>query len=101
MPRDKLGKKLTWKEFFARWKRGIEEITPVQQSSVMYKNTFIMLIGILLGIIFTLFNLKNLWWLTIILSSAFVNTLVVQIGNFQKYQLLKRMFANNKEVENG
>ena len=98
MPKDKDGNKLTWKEFFARWKKGIEGITPLQQAKVIYQNSFIMLLGILLGIIFSLFRFKDLWWLTLILTSAFVNTLVVQIGNFQKYQLLKRMFAINSEV---
>lgn len=100
MPKDKEGNQLTWKEFFARWKKGIQGITPLQQAKLMYQNTFIMLLGTLLGIIFTFFRIKDLWWLTIILCSAFVNTLIVQIGNYQKYQTLKSLFPINEEVEN-
>jgi len=100
VPKDKSGKQLTWKEFMARWKQGILKITPHQQSKITYKNTYIMLFGVLAGFVSTLFFLKTLWWLSIILLAAFVNTIILQIGNYQKYQLLKSIETMKREVEN-
>lgn len=97
--RDKKGNYLTTKQYFKRWGEGIKNITPYQQSKVMYQNTYIMLFGILAGVIFTFFNFGNLWWLSIILIAAFVNTVIVQLGNWQKYLLLKTLEASIKEVE--
>jgi len=94
------------KEFFREWKKGIRQITPYQQSRIIFQNTWLMLFGILIGFVFTLFNFSNFWWLSIILFSAFINTIVVQIGNYQKYKTLKDMHDNffqikkNKEVAN-
>jgi len=76
-------------EILSRWKQGVRDITPLQQSRMVYKNTYIMLIGILAGIVASGFAIKQLWWLEIILVSAFLNTVVVQIGNYQKYIILK------------
>lgn len=77
--------------FFQKWKKGIEMITPYQQAQLMYKNTWIMILGITLGLIVALLALKQLWWLAIILAAALFNTILVQIANYQKYMLLKRM----------
>lgn len=93
--KDKKGNALDSKEFLHKWKKGIQSITPLQQASIVYKNSWVMIIGILAGIIFTLFNLKQLWWLTIILAAAFVNTLIVQLGNWQKYKMLKSLEGGN------
>ena len=89
--KDKEGKKLEPKEFFKRWKEGIEGITPLQQSKSIYMNHWIMIIGLLCGLYICLINLTNLWWLAIILAAGFINALIIQIGNYQKYILLKRM----------
>lgn len=101
MPRDKAGNSLTWKEFFARWKKGIEGITPVQQAKVSYQSTYIIIIGILAGLLASLFNIRAMWWLAIILTGALINTVILQIGNYQKYVTLKRLFADidNKDKE--
>jgi len=104
MPKDKEGNYLTWKEFMQRWKKGIAEMTPLQQSRIIYHNTWLMLFGILAGAFFSLFNLRDLWWLTIILVAAFVNTVVVQIGNYQKYTIhrrIEKMKYDNKIIESG
>jgi hypothetical protein len=73
-------------EFFKRWGEGIRNITPFQSARITYFNTWIMVLGIILGLIFTF---DKVWWLFIILIAALVNTLIVQAGNYQKYKLLK------------
>ena len=78
------GTKLTFKEFMDRWKEGMKGITQYQQTAMQLRSTYIMLIGILCGFVITFFNLKNLWWLSIILGAAFFNTLISGLGLWQK-----------------
>jgi len=52
-------------------------------------STVIILIGVLCGLVITFFAIKNLWWLTIILTGAAFNTLVQLLGLWQKKNILK------------
>ena len=82
--KDKKGNKLTYKQFMSKWKEGMRGITPYQQTRMQLNSTYIMLIGILCGFVITFFNLKNLWWLSIILGAAFFNTSISALGLWQK-----------------
>lgn len=82
--KDKEGNELTYKEFMERWKTGMKGITQYQQTKMQLNSTYIMLIGIACGFVITLFNLKNLWWLSIILGAAFFNTGISALGLWQK-----------------
>ena len=86
---DKLGNKLTYKEYISRWKKGIEGLTPLQQLKTQIQSTWIMLVGIVCGIIICFFSLDNLWWLLLILVGALGNTSVQQIGLLQKFKIFK------------
>lgn len=86
--KDKEGKNISYNEFMNRWKEGMRGITPLQQIKMQLNSMYIMLIGILCGLVITFFNLKNLWWLTIILSAALFNTSVQAIGLWQKKDAL-------------
>ena len=88
---DKEGNKLSLKEFMAKWKEGINRVTPIQQIQSQVIFTFITLIGLLCGIVVTIFNFSSLWWLCIILVAAFGNTTVGLIGLNQKLILLKQI----------
>ena len=91
MPKDKYGNKLTWKEFGTRWKKGIEGVTPLQQTKMQMKSTWIIIIGITLGIFVCFLNLKVLWWVLIILIGALFNSLVQMVGIYQKKTALERI----------
>jgi len=71
--KDKEGNELSRKEFFSRWKKGIEGITPLQQTKTQMHSSFIMIIGILAGIVICIIGIKTLWWLLIILVGALLN----------------------------
>ncbi len=88
MPKIKTGEQITWKEFFKRWGKGIEGITPLQQTKTQIVGTKIMLVGIFFGIVISFMGLKNLWWLLIILTGAFINTTMQLLGSIQKRNLL-------------
>ena len=97
--KDKAGKELSFKEFMARFKKGLEGITPLQQVKAQMNSTLIMLIGILLGIVVSLLTIKTLWWLLIILVGAFFNTLVQYLGLWQKKKIFERI--EKGVVDNG
>jgi len=93
--KDKNGNKLTYNQFMSKWKEGLKGVTPFQQTRMQLNSTYIMLIGILCGFVITLFNLKNLWWLSIILGAAFFNTSISALGLWQK----KIALHNIKEID--
>ena len=104
----KTGEEITWKEFFNRWKWGIEGITPLQQTKSLFTSNFIMFIGILCGLIISLFHFKSLWWLTIVLLGGVINILINMLATWQKMALLLKLeyemkqisLENEREVEN-
>ena len=89
-PKTKSGEQITWKEFFHRWKIGMESITPLQQTKMQINSTWIIIIGLIAGIVISAMNIKTLWWLLLILVGGLGNTAVQQMGLLQKKQILMR-----------
>jgi hypothetical protein len=85
--KDKSGKQLTGKEFLERWKQGMQKITELQQLKITYKNNWIIIIGLIAGIVASSFAFKTLWWLIIVLVGALFNSLVAQLGTWQKIKV--------------
>ncbi len=88
MPKDKEGNKLTWKQFFRRWKDGIDNVTPIQKTKTQLTATRIQLLGLILGLIVTTIGYKNLWWVAIILFGAMINTGVQYLSLSQQKKTL-------------
>ena len=93
--RDKQGNKLTFKEFINKWKEGIEGITPFQKIKTQLSGTKIILIGLFLGLVVSLYGFKRLWWVGIILVGAIINTGVQYLSLRQQKKLLENL---EKEV---
>jgi len=89
MPTTKSGEVITWKEFFHRWKEGIAGITPAQALKASIQGTYITILGIILGIIASIINYKNTWWVVIILIGALIITIIQLIGMKQKLKVFK------------
>jgi len=100
MPKTKSGEKISWKEFFVRWKDGIENVPLTNQVKIQIGGTRIILIGICCGIFISCFAFSTLWWLVIILFGALINTLVQYISLKQRYKLLKQ-FSVPIELKGG
>ena len=49
MPTTKTGEVITWKEFMIRWKKGIEQISPLQKLINEARGTLITLIGFIVS----------------------------------------------------
>ena len=101
MPKTKSGEQITWKEYIARWKEGIAGITPLQLVVQQLKGMNIVLIGLLCGIIVCFFNIKNLWWLLIILIGSLYVNVTMYIGTWQKKKALENIEKQFSDFDNG
>ena len=99
--KDKKGNKLKFKEFMRRWKDGIEGITPVQQKFTQILGTWIVITGILAGMIVNvLIRMENVWfWVLTILIGSLIITVVQLIGNWQMYKRFKLIEKTQRELE--
>lgn len=88
MWKDKTGKSVGREEFINRWKEGLRGVTPLQQTTIQIRSTWIMVIGLMAGIIISLVAVGDLWWLLLILTGGLGNTLVQLLGLWQKKKLL-------------
>ena len=99
--KDRLGNKLTFKEYMKRWKSGIEGITPLQQTITQIYGNWIIILGISLGIIVNLvIRFKHQWyWIEIILAGSMVLTIMQMISILQKYWRFKEIDKASKELQ--
>ena len=89
--KDTQGNKLTPKEFLGRWKQGLQGVTPLQQTQVQIKSTWIMIVGIIAGIVISTIAIQTLWWLLVILVGALGNTSIQLLGLWQKKNILYQL----------
>jgi len=87
------GSELTMKQFFRRWGKGIEGITPLQQSRTQLMGIWITITGISAGIIVNaIVRLENFWWwVEIILIGSLILTVIQFVGIYQQYKIKKRV----------
>ena len=90
MPKTKSGEVITWKEFYKRWKLGVEGIGAYQQTKMQIQSIWIIIIGLLCGITICTFNLKTLWWLMIILIGGLYNSSIQLLNLYQKKKQIKQ-----------
>lgn len=89
MPRTKSGEKISWKEFGKRWKEGMQNVTPYQQSFIQLIGSGITIIGIIWGILFSI--LFKQYWLSTILTGALLVNAMQTLGIYQKYTSFKKV----------
>jgi len=94
------GTELSLKEFLARWKKGVEGITPIQQTKTTLMGIWITTTGIIAGIVVNaLIRLKDMWWwIEIILIGSLIVTGVSLLGTYQKYKAYKRIDEEIKKI---
>ena len=88
---DKQGNKLTFKEFMERWRQGIEGLTPLQVTKTHLKSLKVALIGILLGLYYSVMAFKDLYWLFVILLGSLGIMLSQWVAIWQKKRALQNM----------
>ena len=85
------------KEFFKRWKGGIQQITPLQQQKINLIGSVFVVCGVIIGII-TSFIIK-LWWMLVILLGSLLLTGVSLISILQKYFVFNELNKQMKEQD--
>jgi hypothetical protein len=95
--KDKQGNELTPKEYFKRFKKGVEMITPLQQLKLSLMSLCLIIVGVCWGFYASLVN--QMYWLTLILTGSFFLTTMNFLGMMQKYIALKKIM-NYKGVQN-
>ena len=98
--KDKEGNKLTRKEFMQRWKQGIQMVTPLQQIRIQIRSTKISLIGVVGGIVISIYKFEQLWWVLLILLGVLGVTSMQLLGMVQKRNIFENIEKLNKEVNN-
>lgn len=92
------GRQLTLNEFFKTWEKGIEGITPLQQTTTTLWSYPLIIGGIVTGLVILAIN--KTWWMWIILLGSLPITLMQIVSVYQKYQRLKKINEAMKEAEN-
>ena len=85
---DRQGKKLTFKQFMGRYKEGVVNITPLQQTKTTLWSFIPIFAGLIWGIVVTFIGGRL--WLTLILGGSTPITSVQFISNLQKYKAQKK-----------
>jgi len=80
--------KLTFKQFIKRYKEGVVNITPLQQTKTTLWSFIPIFAGLTWGIVVTFMG--GTYWLTLILCGSLPITSIQFISNLQKYRAQKR-----------
>lgn len=91
------GTKLSIKEFFKRWKKGVISSTPLQQTTLTLWAFLPILAGITYGIVVT--AMTGTWWMVLILAGSLPITLIQALGTFQKYLRLKQIEETMRKIK--
>jgi len=98
MPKTKQGEVITWKEFFARWKQGIENLTPLQKLSNEKRSTFVSLIGYLVALVAVIWQIEKIGLLSYGLILIFIGSIwstgLKWIALRQQYNFIKELDEN-------
>lgn len=95
--KDKLGKEITAKEFFKRFKEGVEGITPLQQTKTTLWSFLPIFAGMIWGIVIAI--MVKTFWLSLILAGSLPITVIQFISNWQKYQAQKKVWEAMKDLQ--
>ena len=85
--------------FMQRWKLGILKVSPLYVEKTKFNTTWIVVIGIIGGLVGSLMSYKTLWWLALILGAALINTLLMQVVQYQRIKKMEMMFEEINLME--
>ncbi len=85
--KDREGKKLTLKQFGRRYKEGVVNITPLQQTKTTLWSFIPIFAGLIWGV--SVMIMAKTWWMVLILGGSLPIVSIQFIGNLQKHRALK------------
>ena len=93
----KTGERITYAEAYERFKIGMTKVTPLQMAEISNWGYYLVIGGIIFGVISTL--ITKAWWMAVILIGSLVLTAVGFLGNWQKVKALKTQDDMIKQLE--
>lgn len=93
--KDREGKWIDATKFRQRFVKGLEGVTPLQQTKSMLLGYYIVLVGVIWGIVMSAWYKQ--WWLLTILCGSFIVSGNSTHGTWQKYRNLKKFDDMMKE----
>ena len=92
----KIGEKIDAKEFFKKWKKGINSITPLQKLQNEQRATFIMMVGYLVGLISLVIYREAfvVVWFTYALIIIFFGALFGQVIKYLTLRTQLKLFKD-------
>jgi len=87
--KDRNKKELTVKQFIVRYKDGVVNITPLQQTTTTMWSFIPIFAGLIWGV--TVMSMARTWWMVLILGGSLPIISVQFIGTLQKHKALKRV----------
>jgi membrane glycosyltransferase len=79
------------KSFLEKWKAGIEKVTPLQRLEATQRSNWIMIVGLIAGMIVMLWKLKDFWWIELILGASLFNQVMTMIGMQQQIKAFRKV----------
>lgn len=92
MPKIKSGEIISWSEYMRRWKEGVAMVSPLQKAKVQIHSYRIQLVGIIAGLVISVYNYKFAWWVAIILFGILINT-------YLQYRQIKVSLIRMKKLD--
>ena len=103
MPKTKKGEKITWKEYFSKWKKGIEELSPIQKLENETRGTFIITLGYLLALVAVIIQIDKIgllsYGLILIFLGSFITSGLKWIALKQQLKFLKNLDLETLEIK--
>ena len=90
------GNKLNFKEFIKEWGKGIEGITPIQQTRTSLIGMIPILTGTVLGLVMTFIG--EMYWVSLILYGSMPILLMQLTSTYQKYKKQKIIEDTMKQL---
>ena len=95
--KDRQGNEITMKEFMERWKQGMKDINPYQQSKINLIGVLLMLVGVIFGLYYTF--VSKTWWMFLILLGSLFLISTNLLGLLQRYWSLKKVYYEEEYVQ--
>ena len=97
--KDKSGKWIDAKEFKERFAQGVDGVSALQQIKAQVLFSWITIIGLLCGVVVSIYRWNTLWWLIIVLLAGIGNTVIGLIGLLQKKKALAQIEVMMKGID--
>ena len=100
--KDKAGNKITMKEFWTRFKKGLDEITPIQKLENDIRGNFVSLIGYIVALVAVIISRESIGLLAYGLILIFIGSIwttgLKWLSLKQQYKFMKMELQKDQQL---